>query len=218
MEQSSPTRMNLLLRRGQVQLARQGRELLEQKREALLHEFSRVVEEAMRGSDRLDDLAAEATSALELARALDGAPAVRSAAMAARGSVQVDVRGATVMGVPVPVVERIGPRRGPLERGYSLLATSSRIDEVADRFEDELDVIIELATVETRLRRLGDEIRATSRRVNALENTVIPRLEAEMRYIGGVLEEREREDVFRLKRVKRAIAASTRSKGARGRG
>ncbi len=55
-------------------------------------------------------------------------------------------------------------------------------------------------------RELLWEIRATARRVNALDNTLIPRLREELRYIRAVLEEREREDVFRLKRVKRVLA------------
>ncbi len=207
MEQTSPTRMNLLLRKAQLQLAGLGRELLEQKREALTREFLKVAEVAMRESEELDQLAAEASHALALAKALDGPAAVRSAAFAARGDVEIEVGGSTVMGVPIPTIERQSVRRGVLDRGYSLPATSSRVDEVADRFGEELDLVVEVATVELRLRRVGDEIRATSRRVNALDNTLIPRLREELRYIRMALEEREREDVFRLKRVKRVLAA-----------
>lgn len=90
-------------------------------------------------------------------------------------------------------------------RGYSLVGTSARIDEVADRFEEEVDLLIELASSELRLRRLAEEIRKTSRRVNAQENILIPRLHSRRAYIEMVLEERAREDLFRLKTVKRAM-------------
>jgi len=206
MEQTSPTRMNLLIKKGQLQLARQGRDLLEQKRQALMQEFLKVVDVAMRQSEELDQLAAEANYSLSMAKAIDGPAAIRSAAFAARTDVQIEVSGSTVMGVPIPVIERKSVRREVMDRGYSLLATSSRVDEVSDRFEEELNLIVELATIELRLRRVGDEIRATARRVNALDNTLIPRLRQEMRYISTVLEEREREDIFRLKRVKKVLA------------
>ena len=68
-----------------------------------------------------------------------------------------------------------------------------------------MDLLIELAASELRLRRLADEIRKTSRRVNALENILIPGLHSRKAYIEMVLEERAREDLYRLKTVKRAM-------------
>lgn len=212
MEQVSPTRMNLLLRKGQLRLARQGRDLLEQKRQALMRELMKVADVAVRESEELDQLAAQAAYALHVAKSVDGAAAIRSAAFATRSDVQIEVGGTTVMGVPIPIIERKTVRRGLLDRGYSLLTTSARVDETADAFENEIDLVIELATIEKRLRRLGDVISSTSRRVNALDNTLIPRLSTEVRYISTVLEEREREDVFRLKRVKRILARSEEKK------
>jgi V/A-type H+-transporting ATPase subunit D len=90
-------------------------------------------------------------------------------------------------------------------RGYSLIGTSARIDEVARRFEEELNVVVEVAEREATLHRLAAEIQRTSRRVNALEHVTLPRLLAQSRLIGMILEEREREDLFRLKRVKQKI-------------
>jgi V/A-type H+-transporting ATPase subunit D len=69
-----------------------------------------------------------------------------------------------------------------------------------------IDLVIQLAESEMRLRRLAEEIGRTTRRVNALDNVLIPRLEAQRNYIEMVLDEREREDLFRLKRVKQKIA------------
>lgn len=207
MEASAPTRMNLLAKKAQRLLAQQGRDLLEQKREALLREFMKNVDLALRDGESLDRLAADAAYALSFAKALDGPEAVRSASLAAVDSAGVRVDAVSVMGVSVPTVRRESPRPSPLERGYSLPATSARIDDVTEAFEAELDLLVELAAVETRLRRLGDEIKATSRRVNALDNVFLPRLDEDMRRIATTLEEREREDVFRLKRVKRRLSA-----------
>lgn len=205
MENVSPTRMELLAVKGQIGLAEQGRDLLKEKRNALMKEFMKIADAVMRGSDELEQVAMDARRALGRAEALDGPEVVRSAAFAAQGELTLSVEGAFVMGVPVPVIEKKSVSRGVIDRGYSLSGTSSRIDETAERFEEEVDLLIELAASELRLRRLAEEIRKTSRRVNALENIMIPRLHARKTYIDMVLEERAREDLFRLKTVKRAI-------------
>ena len=215
MEQISPTRMALLQRRGQLKLAQQGRELLEQKREALMREFLVTADVAMREGRELDAAAAEGSEALAVARAIDGPSEVRSAGLATRGEVQIEVTGSRVMGVPVPEIERKSVRRGLADRGYSLAATTARIDEVADAFENEVNLIIVMATVEKRLQRLGDEIRSTSRRVNALDNRLIPELRLEIKLIAQRLEERELEDSFRLKRVKSVLTRAQEVRFAR---
>jgi len=110
-----------------------------------------------------------------------------------------------VMGVPVPKFERKNFSRSLKERGYSLVGTSARIDEVARRFEEELNVVVEVAAHEATLRGLAAEIQRTSRRVNAIENVTLPCLLAQCRTIQMTLEEREREDHFRLKRVKQKL-------------
>jgi V/A-type H+-transporting ATPase subunit D len=202
MEQVKATRAELLAKRGQISLARQGRDLLKEKRNALLRELMRTAEQVMRSGDELEQSASEATIALAVAEALDGAETIRSAAFAARGQVILEVTGTNIMGVPVPVIEQKSVARNLLNRGYSLPTVSSRIDTVAEAFETLLDCAIEVAESEMRLRRLAEEIGRTTRRVNALDNVLIPRLETEQNYIQMVLEEREREDLFRLKRVK----------------
>jgi V/A-type H+/Na+-transporting ATPase subunit D len=202
MEQVRATRGELLAKRKQIALAHQSRDLLQQKRTALLKEFLRTAEQVVRGGDELEQSVSESVVALGMAEAIDGPEAVLSAAFAARGQMILEVSGANIMGVPVPVIEQKSVARGPLGRGYSFPGVSSRIDRAAEAFENQVDLIIELATSEMRLRRLAVEIGRTTRRVNALDNVLIPRFEAERDYIEMVLEERAREDLFRLKRVK----------------
>lgn len=205
MQQVTPTRMALLAKKAQIKLAEQGSELLKEKQTTLVKEFMKISGTAMAKSDELERLAVQADRELVRARALDGPEAVRSASFAAQGEVSLEVSETTIMGVSVPVVEQVSVKRPLMERGYGLVGTSSRIDEVASSFEDELNLIIELAAIEMRLKRLGEEIRKTTRRVNALENVLIPDLHAQLRYIEMTLAEREREDIFRLKRMKRTL-------------
>jgi V/A-type H+-transporting ATPase subunit D len=202
MEQVKATRAELLAKDNQIALACQGRDLLKEKRNALLRELMRTAEQVMRSGDELEQSMAEATIALAMAEALDGPEVVHSAAFAARGQVTLEVTGANVMGVPVPAIERKSVARNLLNRGYGLSTVSSRVDAAAEAFETVLDYAIEVADSEMRLRRLAEEIGRTTRRVNALDTILIPRLETERTYIQMVLEERAREDLFRLKRVK----------------
>lgn len=202
MEQVKTTRAELLAKNKQIALAHQGRDLLKEKRNALLQQLMQTAEQVMRSSDELEHTVGEASAVLALAEALDGPEEVKSAAIAARGQITLEVGGANIMGVPVPVIEQKRIARGPLDRGYSLTTVSTRIEAAAEAFESLLDLIIELAESEMRLRRLAEEVGRTTRRVNALENVLIPRLVHQRNYIEMMLDEHEREDLFRLKRVK----------------
>lgn len=208
MEEVRPTRSELLERKQQITLAEQGMDLLKQKRDALLIEFMSVMDETLRLSNDLQRTTAEAQYSLAVAKAVDGVVSVRSAAFATRGEISIDMTGTKIMGISVPVVTKgESPLRTSFTRGYAITGVSSRIDETADKFERILDVIIEYADIETRLKRLGEEIQKTNRRVNALEQITVPSLKEQVAYIRQALDERAREDLFRLKKVKRKIEA-----------
>jgi V/A-type H+-transporting ATPase subunit D len=104
--------------------------------------------------------------------------------------------------VRVPEIKEVRLSRSALERGYAPVTISSRIDLTAQQFENVVELLVLLAPLEIRLKRLGEEIKKTTRRVNALEQKVIPELKAQVKFIRQVLEDREREDKFRLKRLK----------------
>ena len=206
MEEVRPTRSELLERKQQITLAEQGMDLLKQKRDALLIEFMSVMDETLRLSSDLQRTTNEAQYSLALAKAVDGIVSVRSAAFATRGEITIDMTGTKIMGISVPVVTKgESPVRTSFTRGYAITSVSSRIDESADKFERILDVIIEYADIETRLKRLGEEIQKTNRRVNALEQITVPTLREQVTYIRQALDERAREDLFRLKKVKKKI-------------
>ena len=64
-----------------------------------------------------------------------------------------------------------------------------------------IEVLVELASLQTSFLTLDEAIKTTNRRVNALENVVKPRIENTINYIKGELDELEREDFFRLKKI-----------------
>jgi V/A-type H+-transporting ATPase subunit D len=202
MEQVSATRSELLARRARIGLASQGRDLLKERRSALVHEFHRLGASALESIEVLDRDAGDASRHLGLAVAAAGPEPVASAALAAQGEVEVDVSTRNVAGVPIVEIETAPVARARTARGYSLTATSARIDAVADRFEAVLEKLLDVAALELSIRRLAEEIARTTRRMNALEHVVLPALEAERAHIALVLEEREMEDRVRLRRAR----------------
>ncbi|MGZ4847536.1 MAG: V-type ATP synthase subunit D [Halobacteriota archaeon] len=205
MEQVHPTRMELIKKNGQIKLAEQGRDLLREKMDALIQEFFQIMISVSKSREELDIAAVAAQRSLCVAEAVDDLVALKSASFATKRTLTLDIRGKNIMGVPVPLVERKSVSKSVLERGYSMIGTSGRIDEAAERYETELDLIIGLAETETSLRRLGDEIQNNRRRVNALEQVLIPELKRQAKYIKISIEEREREDLYRLKKVKKIL-------------
>lgn len=202
MEPVTATRSELLSRRARLQLAVRGRDLLDEKRDQLMEEFRRISDQVLSEEDALERAAAAARRALALAEAMHGPESVTSAGMAGRSTLSLSARTVTVMGVRLADIGYEAPGRPRAGRGYTVEGTSPHIDQAAARFETELEMLLDLAARELRLRRLVDEIGRTTRRVNALEHVVIPRLRSEVGQIQGVLEERERQDRFRIKRAK----------------
>lgn len=205
MEQVNPTRMELIKKNAQIKLAEQGKDLLREKMDVLIREFFHIMESVSKSRDELEIVADTAQRSLLTALAVDDPVTLKSASFATRRGLSLDIKGKNIMGIAVPVIEKKRVSKSVLDRGYSIIGVSGRIDEAAEKFEMELDLIIELSETETSLKRLGGEIQITRRRVNALEQIMIPELKKQAKYIKNAIDEREREDLFRLKKVKKII-------------
>lgn len=205
MEQVNPTRMELIKKNAQIKLAEQGKDLLREKMDVLIREFFHIMESVSKSRDELEIVADTAQRSLLTALAVDDPVTLKSASFATRRGLSLDIKGKNIMGIAVPVIEKKRVSKSVLDRGYSIIGVSGRIDEAAEKFEMELDLIIELSETETSLKRLGGEIQITRRRVNALEQIMIPELKKQAKYIKNTIDEREREDLFRLKKVKKII-------------
>lgn len=198
----SPTRMNLLQRKAQIKLAVDGVGLLKGKRDALLQELLKRARELRSMRNELHRRGRGATIALALARAVRGTPELRSAALAGRREINLSVRTEKVWGVSLGDIAVDGVVRGPRDRGIGMLDSSAHVHEVAESYEQMLEQLLKCAPKERNLQAIGEEVKKVSRRINALEEYLIPKLRAEMSAILRVLNEREREDTFRMKRIK----------------
>jgi V/A-type H+-transporting ATPase subunit D len=194
-----PTRSNLLRIKSELQFAREGYEILNRKREVLTTELIAMSHNAEELQTRVWDLLAKAYDAMEKAQLKMGQERVEWAALAANKTVEVQIKSRGIMGVPVPVIESKG---APAEMLYSLGDTAAALDEASAAFASVTKLIPELSMVLTTVWRLANELRKTQRRVNALQYIFIPEYEETVRFIVSSLEEREREDTFRLKLLK----------------
>jgi V/A-type H+-transporting ATPase subunit D len=201
----NPTRMELLKLKQREKLAVKGHSLLKEKRNALIMEFFNILERVKGSRDEVTVKLQEAYQDLTAAQVMMGDLSVKKAAMSVTESVDVDIDSRSVMGVVVPVIESEISQRTIVERGYGFMDTSVKLDEAAKKFEESIQLIIELGEIEKTIMLLASEIESTKRRVNALEHIIMPRLENTVKYIEMRLEEMERENFVRLKMIKKTI-------------
>lgn len=197
-----PTRKNLMEIRDRIDFSKRGHSTLEDKRDALVLEFMDILEQAQDVRSELESEYEAAQHTINLARAMEGDITVRGAAAALQEHPEITLQSKNVMGVVVPQIEATRVEKRLDQRGYGILGTSARIDEAASAYESLLETIILAAEVETAMRKMLEEIETTKRRVNALEFKLLPDLEESREYIERKLEEQEREEIFRLKKIK----------------
>jgi V/A-type H+-transporting ATPase subunit D len=197
-----PTRKNLMQIEDRIELSERGHDTLEKKRDGLIMEFMEILDQAQDVRSDLEDSYVEAQRAIDMARAMEGDVAVRGAAAALTEHPEITTQSKNIMGVVVPQIESTKVRKNLQERGYGVLGTSARIDEAAESYEELLEHIILAAEVETAMKKMLEEIETTKRRVNALEFKLLPELTENKEYIEQKLEEQEREEIFRMKKIK----------------
>ena len=199
---SKPTRSELINLKRRIALSERGYKILKMKRDGLIIEFFKVLEKAKDSQSDLLKKYERSIQMIAFANTVEGAVGVKSAAFSVQEVPDITLASKNIMGVVVPEIESSKVKKSLVDRGYGLLGTTSAIDEAASSYEDLLEAIIESAEIETTMKKLLDEIESTKRRVNALEFKVIPELTEARDFIKMRLDEMEREELFRLKKIK----------------
>lgn len=198
----APTRSNLVELEENIELVEKGKEQLEKVQQQLINEFMDLFEKWQEEVGGVNDLYDEAERKSAMARAMEGDVAVRGAASAQSETVKIQSSVRNVAGVEVPQFVSSGAQRDLDERGYGLLGTSSRIDETASAYEELIDQIIKIAEIETAMQRILDEIEKIKRRVNSFKYNILPNMREQHDDIERSLMERERQEIFTLKKIK----------------
>lgn len=201
LEGVSPTRMDLLETRKKLVLAEKGHKLLEEKRDALVEKFFDIIDKRNQLSKELDEEFKGAFLSLIQAQMILGEKKVEEASFLNEDIGEISFETDNIMGVKIPKMNT-DEIKTDLKPAYGFFETCSKLDDSKKSFSRLLIKLIELADLEAGIKSLTVEIEKTKRRVNVLENNLIPKLHATRKYIEMQLEEREREDFFRRKRIK----------------
>ena len=193
------TRLNLIRTRRSLSRITRGIGMLRRKREAIVSELFSMARPAVDARARVAEQAARAYRAELEALAAQGEATLRSLGWPTR-DITMRMDAAQVWGIPASgIVERSPVVRTAAARGAAPGASGPAAVEAAARFERLVDLLLESAPLELRLRRLGEALARTTRQVNTLEQRLEPAMKARAAAIARTLEEREREDRSRLR-------------------
>ena len=200
MENFAPTKSTLMAAKSSLEFSEKGYELLDKKRNVLIREMMSYVSTARELQNEVNVTFAKAYKVLEAANINSGITNVEDIAMTIEEAMDYDIIFKSVMGVEVP---KIIFERKEMQPKYGFYRTSAAIDDAMKEFNRIKYLTYELAEVENAVYRLAMEVKKTQKRANALKNIQIPKFEEIVKFVTEVLEEKEREDFFRLKVVKK---------------
>lgn len=208
-----PTRTNLLLLREKAQSVNNSVGILKARRQALIREFLSTTVPFLRSRADIRKAYGKAMGELALSLGNEGKESVESICHVTKRDMGVEITGKSIWGLKFrDVIMHDSPVRNPDERGYDYLSTTPHLEECSNLFEKIVESMIEIATFESKLKRLGEEILKTTRRIRVLEERILPDLRTQIRTIAQHIGERERETYYRLKRFKEI----THTRGGRG--
>lgn len=192
------TKSKLMSTKRSLALARTGFELMDKKRNILMHEMMQHIEEAGVIQREVDEVFANAYRSLQQANISYGV--IKSIADTVPVDNGISIRQRSVIGVEIPIVTREASEVGI---PYGFIESNTFVDSAYINFLKVKDLCVRLAEIENTVYRLATAIKKIQHRANALKNVMIPRLEANIRFIQNSLEEKEREDFSRLKLIKK---------------
>lgn len=200
----NPTRMELKKLKARLKTATRGHKLLKDKSDEMIRRFSVLLK---RNKTLRDEVEKELSSVLKefaFAKALLSSAAIENAFMMPTASLSLNLETASIMNVAVPKIT-VSEQKSDEPYPYAFTGVTSEADYSVKKITEVIKKLVELAEVEKQVAMLADEIEKNKRRVNALENIMIPQLAETIKYIKMKLDESERSATVRLMKVKDMI-------------
>jgi V/A-type H+-transporting ATPase subunit D len=195
-----PTKGYLMEMKRRIGFIERGCEFLKLKRDHLAKELTASIDILKGRRSLLLNNLKEAYDALTAAYISLGPTEVGSQASSVKSALRLEILPMSVMGVRYPYVKIISKPQVTAELDITLAHASGKVYEI-------LEAIIQLAEFEARAERIADELGKTNRKVNALENTVIPSYRQVIKFIESKLDEESLEELVRMKRIGGALAS-----------
>lgn len=196
----APTKSNLLTMKEQLAVSTNGYELLEEKREILVRELMHLVEQVKILEEEIDKVLKTAYPAFKKMLMLNGADQIERLSHDIHYDFEMYEKTVVVGGMQFETLDVELPKK---ELFYSFEGTYANTDAMITKFFDLLSLLTQMASIRTIVWRLAEEVKRTQRRVNALDKMIIPQTLETTKYIESVLEERDRENIFVLKALKK---------------
>jgi V/A-type H+/Na+-transporting ATPase subunit D len=197
-----PTRMEYLRTIRRIAISKKGLKLLKLKRSALILEFFNMSKEVANLRSDLQEKLAKGYDGIHSSEMFVGPLRLEYESMRIPHIHDLTLKSKNIMGVRIPEVTSVSS--GTAGQEY-LLEIPASINQAVKSFQEVHQMVLDVAEKETALRKLLLEIEKTKRRSNAIENVLIPRLQANARYIKFRFDEMERESFTKLKTVKRKM-------------
>lgn len=200
MMEISYTKTSLIAAQNTLELSEKGFELLDKKRNVLIMTMMGFIDKAEAIQEKVAVVFDDAYNALQTANITMGISNVEQIAQSIPEASGFEVIDKSIMGLEIPVIKH---GTTELPHYYSFYHTNTALDVAMNKFHQVKMLIYELSEIEDSVYKLAMEVKKTQKRANALQNIQIPKYKEMVNRIIEVLEEREREDFFRLKVVKK---------------
>eukprot|EP00698_Gefionella_okellyi_P005756 TRINITY_DN15214_c0_g1_i1.p1 TRINITY_DN15214_c0_g1~~TRINITY_DN15214_c0_g1_i1.p1 ORF type:complete len:271 (-),score=69.43 TRINITY_DN15214_c0_g1_i1:32-844(-) len=196
-----PTRMTLQIMKLKLIGAVKGHSLLKKKSDALTVRFRAILGKIMECKETMGTQLKSASFTIAEARMMAGdfGPMVVENVQTARVKVKTNVDN--VAGVMIPNFEKVIEGTEAEKDLTGMAKGGQQINSCRTAYMKALETLITLASLQTAFVTLDEVITLTNRRVNAIQHVVQPRLENTIDYIKSELDELEREEFFRLKKI-----------------
>jgi V-type H+-transporting ATPase subunit D len=195
-----PSRMAQTLMKTRLKGAQKGHSLLKKKADALNMRFRDILKKIVENKILMGDVMKEAAFSLAEAKFTAGDFSHTVVQNVSQAQYRVRMKKENVVGVFLPLFESYtdGPDTYDL---IGLGKGGSNIARLKKNYSKAVELLVELATLQTCFITLDEAIKTTNRRVNAIEHVIIPRIENTLTYIVTELDEMEREEFFRMKKI-----------------
>mmetsp|Transcript_26404 Transcript_26404/g.72599 ORF Transcript_26404/g.72599 Transcript_26404/m.72599 type:complete len:247 (-) Transcript_26404:2722-3462(-) len=220
MSNVAPTRMAQQIYKGKKKAAEGGHRLLKKKADALKVKFRDYAKSIAETKSGMSGDASSAFFSLTQAEYAAGNFKQKVAEGSMNARIRVGAGVDNVAGVKLPVFTKYDTGAEADNQSLGLIGGGKKIVAVREKFTILLEKLIKLASLQTSFVTLDEAMKVTNRRVNALENVTIPKIEQILKYIERELDELEREDFTRLKLVQgkkeQALAREAKAMAAAG--
>lgn len=192
--------MALAIMKQRLKGAQKGHSLLKKKADALTMRFRQILKKIIETKMKMGDVMKESVFSLAEAKFTTGDFNHMVLQNVNKAQLKVRSKKDNVAGVQLPIFEHFTDGVDSYEL-TGLSRGGQQIDRLKKNYAKAVELLVQLASLQTSFVTLDEVIKITNRRVNAIEHVIIPRIENTLSYITTELDEREREEFFRLKKI-----------------